>query len=205
MDSPHAAALRDYEREAGIDLVVLCSHGRTGLVRFALGSVADDLLHHGTAPLLLVWAFGNSVRLEQAVVSLDGIERTRALAALGVVTELAGRLLREVTLLAVIAAPEARAEAERYLASAAQRIPHDGLRVACRVEQGDPASVIVDVAGADRLVELATHGRSGLTRWALGSVAERVAHAGAAGVLLVRAGTPAALASLPQADAAVRA
>src|SRR5919199_457009 len=49
-----AAALLDYESDAGIDLVVLCSHGRTGLARFALGSVAEHLLRHGTAPVLLV-------------------------------------------------------------------------------------------------------------------------------------------------------
>ena len=48
-----ATSLLDYEQAAGIDLLVMCSHGRSGMARFALGSVADRLLRHGTAPVLL--------------------------------------------------------------------------------------------------------------------------------------------------------
>jgi nucleotide-binding universal stress UspA family protein len=44
------------------------------------------------------------------------------------------------------------------------------------------------VAGEEKLVVMATHGRSGLLRWVLGSVAHRVALGGTAAVLLVRAG-----------------
>lgn len=68
-------ALPSYEREAGIDLVVMCSHGRGGPARFALGSVADHLLRHGEAPVLLVRAFGEPVDLAHAVVPLDGSAR----------------------------------------------------------------------------------------------------------------------------------
>ena len=70
-----AATLLDYEPDAGIDLVVMCSHGRSGLARFALGSVAERLLRHGTAPLLLVRPFGDPVTMAHAVVPLDGSER----------------------------------------------------------------------------------------------------------------------------------
>jgi nucleotide-binding universal stress UspA family protein len=63
----------------------------------------------------------------------------------------------------------------------------DGLVCRRQVAQGDPAQVIIDAAGTDTLVVMATHGRSGLTRWALGSVADRVARHAAAAVLLVRA------------------
>jgi len=52
--------------------------------------------------------------------------------------------------------------------------------------QGDPAQAIIDVAGTDKLVVMATHGRSGVARWALGSVADRVARYAGAEVLLVR-------------------
>ena len=44
-----------------------------------------------------------------------------------------------------------------------------------------------DTAGAEGLVVMATHGRIGMARWALGSVADRVAHGGVAGLLLLRA------------------
>lgn len=46
--------LTHYVEEHGIDLVVMTSHGRTGFLRWALGSVADRLLKAGAAPILLV-------------------------------------------------------------------------------------------------------------------------------------------------------
>jgi len=181
-----AVALLDYERDAGIDLVVMCSHGRTGLARFALGSVAERLLHHGTAPVLLVRPFGDPVTLEHAVVPLDGSERAEEV--LRVVDHLARCIVHEVTLLRVIGAAEEGPEAERYLDEVARRLAQEHLACSRRVTQGDPAEAITDVAGTDKLVVMVTRGRSGLTRWALGSVADRVAHGGAAAVLLVRAG-----------------
>jgi nucleotide-binding universal stress UspA family protein len=181
-----AATLLDYERDAGIDLVVMCSHGRTGLARFALGSVAERLLHHGTAPVLLVRPFGDPVTLEHAVVPLDGSERAEE--ALRVVDQLVRYVVHEVTLLRVIGAAEEGPEAERYLEEVARRLKQEHLACWQRVAQGDPAEAIIDMAGTDKLVVMATRGRSGLTRWALGSVADRVAHGGVAAVLLVRAG-----------------
>jgi nucleotide-binding universal stress UspA family protein len=181
-----AATLLDYERDAGIDLVVMCSHGRSGLARFALGSVAEHLLRHGTAPVLLVRPFGDPVSLEHAVVPLDG--SAPAEEALRVVKGLAPDVVREVTLVRAIEGPERRSEAENYLAEAAQQLQVDHLACRRQVELGNAAQVILDVAGTDKLVVMATHGRSGLTRWALGSVADRVAHGGVGAVLLVRAG-----------------
>src|ERR687886_894781 len=181
-----AATLLDYERDAGIDLVVMCSHGRTGLARFALGSVAERLLHHGTAPVLLVRPFGDPVSLEHAVVPLDGSERAEK--ALQVVDQLARDVVHEVTLLRVIGTAEEAPDAERYLEEAAGRLTQQHLVWGRRVEQGDPAGTILNVAGTDKLVVMVTRGRSGLARWALGSVADRVAHGGVAAVLLVRAG-----------------
>ncbi len=177
------AALLDYEREAAIDLVVMCSHGRSGLARFALGSVAERLLRYGAAPLLLVRAFGAPVALEHAVVPLDG--STRAEQALEVIEHLAGSVVREVTLLRMIERPDDGPAADDYLAAVAHRLP-EGLTVHRRVEQGDPAERIIAVTGSDGFVVMATHGRIGLARWALGSVADRVAHGGVAGLLLLR-------------------
>jgi nucleotide-binding universal stress UspA family protein len=185
---PAAATLLDYERTAAIDLVVMCSHGYGGLVRFALGSLAMHVLRHGAAPVLLVRAFGGPVPLQRVIVPLDG--SARAEKVLGMVQELAGPVVREVTLLRVIDAPDEGSAAERYLDAVAQRLPGDGLVCRRQVEQGDPAQVLIDVAGADKLVVMATHGRSGLTRWALGSVADRVTRHGAAAVLLVRTRNP---------------
>jgi nucleotide-binding universal stress UspA family protein len=88
----------------------------------------------------------------------------------------------------VIGAAEEGPEAERYLDEVARRLTQEHLACRRRVEPGDPAETIIDVAGTDKLVVMATRGRTGLMRWALGSVADRVARGGAAAVLLVRAG-----------------
>ncbi len=185
-----ALSLLDYEQAAHVDLVVMCSHGRSGAARFALGSVADRLLRHGSAPVLLVRAFSAPLDLTRVVVPLDG--SARAEAALGVVAALGRAIVGNVTLLRVIGGEEDEAEAQAYLTTLALRLQQDQLNCRQRVERGEPAQTIIEVAGKDSLVVMATHGRSGLTRWALGSVADRVCHDGVAGVLLVRTGATAA-------------
>lgn len=178
------ASLLDYERDAGIDLVVMASHGRTGLARFALGSVAGQLIQYGTAPVLLVRAFGDDSLPDRVLVPLDGSPLAEQ--ALGAVRVLAHRLVKAVTLLRAVRHDEQRAEAQQYLDGQATRLQLEGFTVDARVEVGDPATLIIAAAGLERLVVMATHGRSGPSRWALGSVADRVTHGGTAPVLLLR-------------------
>ncbi len=47
-----ASAIIDYESD--VDLVVMSTHGRSGLARFVYGSVAEKVLRHGTRPILLI-------------------------------------------------------------------------------------------------------------------------------------------------------
>ncbi len=54
LDGDTATALLGYVREAGIDTVVMTSHGGSGLTRWALGTVADRVMRGGTVPVLLV-------------------------------------------------------------------------------------------------------------------------------------------------------
>jgi nucleotide-binding universal stress UspA family protein len=60
LDGDEASALLDYAHQAGIDLVVLTTHGRAGLTRWALGSVADRVAHGSTVPVLLMPVEGTS-------------------------------------------------------------------------------------------------------------------------------------------------
>jgi nucleotide-binding universal stress UspA family protein len=176
----------------GIDLVVMCSHGRGGVSRVALGSVATGLLQRGTAPVLLARAFGEPVALDQAVVPLDG--SARAEEALRLVERLAGSVIHEVTLLRVIDRSTQGPEAERYLEQIAHSLQARGVHCTPRVERGSPAERIKAVAGRTKLVVMTTRGRGAVLRWALGSVADRVARGGATAVLLVRVGVAPALA-----------
>jgi nucleotide-binding universal stress UspA family protein len=180
-----AAALLDYERTKGIGLVITCSRGHSRLSHLGLGTVADSLVRHGGVPILLVPEIDTPLSLERAVVPLDGSERAEQ--ALPVVEDLAARcVVHEATLLRVVTGPEQRSEAERYLAATAAQRPREHVTWRWRVEQGQPAQVIVGVAGTAALVVMAAHGRTGLLRQGLSEVAERVVHSGTATVLLVR-------------------
>jgi nucleotide-binding universal stress UspA family protein len=53
-----AEAILDYAQKNGIDLIVMSSHGRSGISRFAFGSVSDRVVRHSTIPVLLVSAPG---------------------------------------------------------------------------------------------------------------------------------------------------
>jgi nucleotide-binding universal stress UspA family protein len=179
-----ASGLLDYERSGQIDLVAMCSHGRTGLARFALGSVAERLIRYGVAPVLLVRAFGPLAVPTHTVVPLDG--SARAEKALGVLPGLSRELDQQVTLLRVVQHDEDRAAAEAYLQQMAARPELADLAVTTEVWNGDVVNAIQAVAGSDALVVMGTHGRTGLARWALGSVADRVTHGNTDAVLLVR-------------------
>ena len=87
-----------------------------------------------------------------------------------------------------LALEEARVHAEGYLAAQASRLLEDGLDVETEVRIGPVAENIIEVAAGRKptLIAMVTHGYSGLRRWALGSVADRVIQAAAAPVFLVR-------------------
>ena len=75
---------------------------------------------------------------------------------------------------------------EQYLRGIAGTFP-TGTK--CRVEKGKAEQVIIEAAAADKgtLITMATHGRSGMNRWLLGSVTEKVLRGGTNPMLLVRA------------------
>jgi nucleotide-binding universal stress UspA family protein len=80
-------------------------------------------------------------------------------------------------------------EAQKYLDSVARRTEWEVLKPEAVVKVGPAADVILDYARAKRadLIVMSTHGRSGLGRWAFGSIADKVLHGAICPVLLVRA------------------
>ena len=82
----------------------------------------------------------------------------------------------------------ARGEAERELDALLAKVETDDLDVRKRLEVGYPRDEILSVAEADGfdLVVMGTHGRTGLSRWFLGSIAEQVVRRAPCAVLTVR-------------------
>jgi nucleotide-binding universal stress UspA family protein len=80
-------------------------------------------------------------------------------------------------------------QAVRELREVADDLQQRGLIATPLVTGGEPAEVIVETAVQQHvdLIVMATHGYSGIKRWALGSVADKVAHAARTPLVLIRA------------------
>ena len=79
--------------------------------------------------------------------------------------------------------------AQKYLDGLKDKLASNGVTVRTEVQPGHPAESIIDFAKAEGidLIAMSTHGRSGISRWVFGSVADKVLHAAETPVLLVRA------------------
>jgi nucleotide-binding universal stress UspA family protein len=203
-------ALEAHRKELGADLTVICTHGHGSIKRAWLGSVADGLVRTSDAPVLLVRAApagearGSEIRtdmsFERVLVALDGSHFSRQ--AFGPATRLAGSSNTEFILARIIEASgvgvrsamtgflqQARTLAEAKLDLEVQSFAPDGHSVEAVVELAPSvAQGILDLAqsrGADVIV-IATHGRSGIQRLVLGSVADKVIRGADLPVLVVR-------------------
>lgn len=212
-----AQVILDTVKAARADGVIICSHGRTGLTRWVLGSVAQAIVRHSSAPVLLLRQQGATLSDDEAhtrplriLIPLDGSELAEA--ALGP-AQLLGDAISEpggytLHLVRVIQFPntvgadpsrdKARASAQAYLSSLAERFSIAAPVITTVVLDEDPADALArmsrpgeQVAGAPDadgydLIAMATHGRSGLARLAIGSVTERVLTGAIAPALIVR-------------------
>jgi nucleotide-binding universal stress UspA family protein len=180
------AGLLDAEVSMQPDLVVIASHGRSGLVRFALGSVTERLVREGNAPVLIVQAASPVDRpIDSALVPLDGSPLAEL--ALPMMEALAGKPVRQVRLLRAVGGPDDAAAARDYLDHVANRLRNTGLMITVEVAIAEPTQAIANAAASVDLVVIATHGRGGFDRLRHGSVAEQVTHDVHTPVLLVRA------------------
>ncbi|MCX8126077.1 MAG: universal stress protein, partial [Dehalococcoidia bacterium] len=91
-----------------------------------------------------------------------------------------------------------RAGVRKYLEKIAREMRDDGIEANYNIVTGDPAEQILAYARDNNcdLIAISTHGRTGIVRWALGSVANKVLHAAPVPLLLVRA--PGAVCPVPE-------
>jgi len=177
-----------------VALTVMATHGRSGLARVALGSIADYVSRHGQSPVLLVRARGPLVErpaLERALIPLDGSQISEL--AFEPLVLVAGPLTRHVTLLRVIDPDEpagASRDAKRYLAEAKERVDkllgERGVTCDVAVRWGAPGDEILRASQDYDMVIMTTHGKTGAMRWAYGSVADEVIHNATTPLLLTR-------------------
>ncbi len=196
------------------DLLVMCTHGRSGLGRWVYGSVAEEVLARSPVPVLLVRHSGEVATLgpepEQAslLVTLDGsaFAETALPHAVTLARTFGGSILllrtveesvpahRHPSVAILQEATEEQMRASKsYLDDVAERLRQEGVAVQTMVLKGWAADVIAyrGAALGPRLIVMATHGRTGVARWFLGSVAQEVIRRSPLPVLLVRPAAPA--------------
>lgn len=189
-------------------VIVIASHGRSGLGRLLLGSVALKVAERATCPVFVVRALrspvpaSSDISLNKVLVALDGSSFSEA-----VIDPLRHMLGHDGVSLHLIRVVDpdrnpvtgdpaekdeegrtTRETAERYLSAMADRLRAHGYRVSWDVVEGNPAQRLNSVADdiqAD-VIALATHGYSGLKRLAIGSVAEEVLNRSTRPLILVR-------------------
>ncbi len=189
----------------------MATHGMSGIRRWLLGSTAAKVAHTAANPLLLVRPVDADplfpAVLKTLLVPLDGSALAEKVlphvVALGKTMDLEVQLLRIYTLpsdayvladgviaqgAAVFREPLIN-EAKTYLDGMIEKLRAGGLEhVVATVIEGDAASEIIDTARQTpaSLIVMASHGRSGVGRWLLGSVAEKVVQHSQEPVLMIR-------------------
>jgi nucleotide-binding universal stress UspA family protein len=198
-------AIKEYTESHDIDLVVMGTHGRRGTSRLLMGSVAEDVVRTVMCPVLTVRketsvAPGQAVR--RILVPIDFSEPSQN--ALDHAKELAMTYGAEIHLLHVVeevalpgaygmepisfVVPEIIQSTETALADMVkEEVGYEHVRV--ESVAGYPATTILDYIDEHDidLVAIATHGRTGLDRLLLGSVAEKVVRRAACPVFTVKA------------------
>lgn len=203
-------ALAAYASQHRIDLIVMTTHGRGGISRFWIGSVADQLLRRVASPVLLFRpGYAPSTDSRRILLALDGSAASES--ALGPSRAL-GLLLTgsRITLMQVVETPAStlaaffglppaagpentgivRQAATARLEQLAQQLRADGLAVDVKVVVGaDVAGQILELAQTELsdVIVVGTRGAGGVKRLMLGSVADKVIRGATRPVLVVPA------------------
>ena len=186
-------------------LILMSTHGYSGVKRLLLGSVADKVVQAAKTPVLLVPAGatnpeGELVEMERLIIPLDGSELAEKILPYAI--NLCKTLGMELILVrayhprfpgSTIRMGEVTKivhdSAENYIKAMAERLKKEGLKdVSYKVLQGLPAEQVSDLAveTPNSVTALCSHGRHGVSRWMLGSVASAIIHTAEEPVLVIR-------------------
>lgn len=202
-----AGMIVDIARNEAVDLIVMSSHGYTGVSRWVLGSTAEKVLRGANCPVLIIRDF---MPVRSVLVTLDGSPLAEKI--LDPAFAIAQQFGASVTLLRISHKQETLshrqvAEVERiepgmgtamletfyrrdemYLCEVARRYEHTAVPVNCVTLDGNPAERISEVAKEFEidLIAMSTHGRTGLRRWVYGSITEKILHSLHKSMLIVR-------------------
>jgi nucleotide-binding universal stress UspA family protein len=201
-----ADSILQYSIENDVDLIVMSSHGRSGINRWVYGSVAERIMSQAPCPTLIINARQSSQEgaPSKILVPLDGSGLAEQ--ALHPALDLAQLLDAELYLLSVTTSGELRIEtaseagafadiengevvkAKDYLQDLAENFDYQKVNCAVEIASGSVAEAIMDYAAENgmELIIMSSHGRTGLKRWVYGSVAEKVLRGACCATMIVR-------------------
>lgn len=178
-------------------LVAMTTHGRTGLARWQLGSVAEKVIRASKVPVLVGRSFTadpdgsrseshpQEFRIRRVVLPIDPGDSSRA--AVEPALEVARLFEAEVILVGVLQTTAPDSTLPPAFEEIRQAIADRGMHAEIALKAGDPAGEILAVARESQagMIVMASRGRRGLPRWLLGSVAERIVRTAHVPVLVV--------------------
>jgi len=204
-------------RNNAINLIVMATHGRSGISNFIMGSVAIRIVRESNIPVLLARPreskdvtqdtnisrkvlipmdgskLGESVvPLVQTFISQFGDEQSEiillSICEPSPIQSGHSVVVSEAAQAAAVNAFKYKIEANQYLSELARLVRNDGFNVSTKLVKGNPAEKIIEQARENgvNLIAMTTHGRSGITKMAYGSVAEAVIHRTITPILLLR-------------------
>jgi nucleotide-binding universal stress UspA family protein len=207
LEAPVAAALIDHVQATRADLVVMSTHGRGGMARAWLGSVTDRMIRQSPAPVLVIHPLDETVDLaaepplQHIVIPLDGSPEAET--AVDVARSIGTLTNAHYTLIQVLEPavhtfaldgvrhdPEpiegAWEQAQAYLNTIAAPLRAAGCTVDIQTPLGQPVAellLFIEQNPVD-VVALTTHGRAGVARMLLGSVADKLVRGARVPVLI---------------------
>ncbi len=203
-----------YTRNNKPDLIVMATHGYSGAKKWMFGSITHKVLYNTKIPVLLIKSQSSesSVEFNKILVPVDGSSFSES--TFPHVEELSRNTKREVLLLHVSEAPvvpsygsrpinptwkkyrddtwaEMEKQAVAYLDKVRGALKKKRIKVQSKVvkaEIGKVAQTIMQISREDKadLIIIATQGRSGVSRWVYGSIANRIMEESSQPVLLIR-------------------
>ncbi|MCP5098111.1 MAG: universal stress protein [Chloroflexi bacterium] len=179
-----ASAIIDAAINGDVDLIVMSTHGYSGITRWVLGSVTERVLRVAPCPVLTV---RDETAIDNILIALDGSEVAEFSLVAGFA--IAHAFDAQVTLLQVVNEDSESSEAaDIYLDAIRHRFADVVPEIKTAVYTGVPAPQILDYADTHEmdLIVMATHGRTGLSRWAYGSVTEKVLRGTERAMLVIR-------------------
>lgn len=210
-----ATKILDFADKNDVSLIIMSTHGGSGVSHWPLGSCTSKVLQKTHVPTLLVRSSKEKIKsfdfeIRRILVALDGSHFSEVI--IPYVEDLVEGTDNEVILLRVVEsvklpftagyiehekyekeiAAKAEEEAKKYLQKKKAVLASKGINTSTVLLKGHPANAVLQYAkdNAVSLIAITTHGFSGISKWAYGSVAANIIEASTKPILLFRPQLP---------------